>query len=153
MRFHFFSPFLLPLWPRADACRIDILVLREPFSWRRCAIETHPGHHPSSRKSVRIGESSSIKGPISDDKDLEMNGPRHSNGSLSPSTASLQPFSAIPLFPKQPRIINYISRDREETNASNNYRTDESTSFTRSSPLLRATVFDFRIFGRDNESN
>lgn len=34
------------------------------------ALSKPPGHHPSSRKSVRIGESSSIKGPISDDKDL-----------------------------------------------------------------------------------
>lgn len=44
-----------------------------------------------------IGESSSIKGPISDDKDLEMNGPRHSNGSLSSCPTAR--FSAIPPLP------------------------------------------------------
>lgn len=44
-----------------------------------------------------IGESSSIKGPISDDKDLEMNGPRHSNGSLSSCPTAR--FSATPPLP------------------------------------------------------
>lgn len=66
--------------------RIDIPALRAHRSLRNDAL-THDVlpklGHPSSRKSVRIGESSSIKGPISDDKDLEMNGPCHSTGSLS----------------------------------------------------------------------
>lgn len=71
--------------------RIDIPVLRAHRSLTDGTLTPgvlpKPGH-PSSRKSVRIGESSSIKGPISDDKDLEMNGPCHSTGSLSSERAT-----------------------------------------------------------------
>ena len=71
--------------------RIDILALRAHRSVTDDVLTLDvlpkPGH-PSSRKSVRIGESSSIKGPISDDKDLEMNGPCHSTGSLSSERAT-----------------------------------------------------------------
>lgn len=73
------------------------------------ALSKPPGHHPSSRKSVRIGESSSIKGPISDDKDLGwMNGPRHS---LSSRRSNHSPPSRF--FPNNPvpPIINYIRVD------------------------------------------
>lgn len=76
------------------------------------ALSKPPGHHPSSRKSVRIGESSSIKGPISDDKDLGwMNGPRHSNGSLSSRRSNHSPPSPFSPNNPVPPIINYIRVD------------------------------------------
>ncbi|KOC65712.1 hypothetical protein WH47_10174 [Habropoda laboriosa] len=92
---------------------IDILMLHAHGSLTNGALtlDVLPKlEHPSSRKSVRIGESSSIKGPISDDKDLEMNGPCHSTCSLSseratttlwtiPSSFSLLPRRAV--FAKQ----------------------------------------------------
>lgn len=70
--------------------RIDISLLRGRRSLTDGALtsdELPKLEHPSSHKSVRTGESSSIKGPISDDKDLEMNGPCHSTGSLSSERA------------------------------------------------------------------
>lgn len=64
--------------------------------------------HPSSRKSVRTGDGSSIKGLISDDKDLEMNGPCHSTGSLSSERATTALWTAATsfraVFAKQPRL-------------------------------------------------
>lgn len=84
--------------------RIDILALRAHRSVTDdvLTLDVLPKlGHPSSRKSVRIGESSSIKGPISDDKDLEMNGPCHSTGSLSSeraTTALSTNTASVPFF-------------------------------------------------------
>lgn len=75
--------------PSLQQYPIDILALRAPV-----VLLPLPG--ASIISVTGIGESSSIKGPISDDKDLEMNGPRHSNGSLSSPSCPTARFSAIP---------------------------------------------------------
>ena len=79
-----------PSSPRNGGQSISSRYALSSFSYR-----VVPPAHPSSPSG--IGESSSIKGPISDDKDLEMNGPRHSNGSLSSCPTAR--FSAIPPLP------------------------------------------------------
>lgn len=80
--------------PSLQQYPIDILALRAPV-----VLLPLPG--ASIISVTGIGESSSIKGPISDDKDLEMNGPRHSNGSLSSPSCPTARFSAIPSPSKQ----------------------------------------------------